>query len=193
MPTARGKPRSCARFRASCDSTSKTITLGGVDIAKAPSHDVANVEIAHIREGRNLRPEMTVEEHDSQCRSAPRPADARRSVRAFSARERAARADRGLMSLPELLMLDKPSLGLAPIIVGELFESSRATNARGVARKRRDSESVSGPLARDSCDRHGCALTRRCSANARAVASAAASRASSVVVVTRTPGAAALR
>jgi branched-chain amino acid transport system ATP-binding protein len=68
-----GKPRSCARFRASCDSTSKTITLDGVDIAKAPSHDVANVEIAHIREGRNLRPEMTVEEHDSQCRAAPRP------------------------------------------------------------------------------------------------------------------------
>ena len=121
------------------------------------------------------------------------PADARRSVRAFSARERAARADRGLMSLPELLMLDKPSLGLAPIIVGELFESSRATNARGIARKRRDSESVSGPLASGSCDRYGCALARRCSARARAVASAAASRASSVVVVTRTPGAAALR
>ena len=35
------------------------------------------------------------------------------------------------MSLPELLMLDKPSLGLAPIIVGELFESIRAINARG--------------------------------------------------------------
>ena len=51
------------------------------------------------------------------------------------------------MSLPELLMLDKPSLGLAPIIVGELFESSRATNARGIARKRRDSEGLFGSLA----------------------------------------------
>lgn len=38
---------------------------------------------------------------------------------------------RGLMSLPTLLILDEPSLGLAPIVVAELFETLRNVQARG--------------------------------------------------------------
>ena len=39
---------------------------------------------------------------------------------------------RGLMSRPRLLMLDEPSLGLAPILVREVFNIIRQINARGV-------------------------------------------------------------
>ena len=39
---------------------------------------------------------------------------------------------RGLMSLPKILMFDEPSLGLAPILVQEIFEMIRRINAEGV-------------------------------------------------------------
>jgi len=40
---------------------------------------------------------------------------------------------RGLMSLPRLLMLDEPSLGLAPLLVKEIFRTVREVNAQGKA------------------------------------------------------------
>lgn len=39
---------------------------------------------------------------------------------------------RGLMAQPKLLMLDEPSLGLAPVVVKMIFETVRAINGRGV-------------------------------------------------------------
>ncbi len=133
------------------DSTSGTMMLDGVDITKAPSQDVVNAGIAHVPEGRKLWPEMTVEEnvllgaYPRRARAAtyqtleevyalfPRVKERRKQIAGTlsGGEQQMVAIGRGLMSLPELLMLDEPSLGLAPIIVGELFESIRAINARG--------------------------------------------------------------
>jgi branched-chain amino acid transport system ATP-binding protein len=40
---------------------------------------------------------------------------------------------RGMMALPKLLMLDEPSLGLAPLLVQEIFETVQRINRRGTA------------------------------------------------------------
>ena len=132
-------------------ATSGSIRLDGVDITKAPSQDVVDAGIAHVPEGRKLWPEMTVEEnlflgaYPKRARAAasqtlaevyalfPRVKERRKQIAGTlsGGEQQMVAIGRGLMSLPELLMLDEPSLGLAPIVVLELFASIRAINARG--------------------------------------------------------------
>jgi branched-chain amino acid transport system ATP-binding protein len=132
-------------------SRAGTIVLNGERIERAPSARVVELGIAHVPEGRRLWPDMSVEDNlllGSYARRA-RP-DVRRSlahVFGLFPRIEERRAQiagtlsggeqqmvaiaRGLMSKPTLLMLDEPSLGLAPIIVAELFETIRRINAGG--------------------------------------------------------------
>jgi len=133
------------------NSTSGRIVLEGSDITKAPSQNVVHAGIAHVPEGRKLWPDMTVEENlllgayprRARASSAqtlaevyalfPRVRERRKQIAGTlsGGEQQMVAIGRGLMSKPDLLMLDEPSLGLAPIIVGELFESIRAINARG--------------------------------------------------------------
>jgi branched-chain amino acid transport system ATP-binding protein len=129
-----------------------TIVLGGERVDRAPSARVVELGIAHVPEGRRLWPDMNVEDN---LLLGAYPRRARRDVRASLdyvfglfprvAERRAQMAGtlsggeqqmvaiaRGLMSKPSLLMLDEPSLGLAPIIVAELFETIRRINAAGM-------------------------------------------------------------
>ena len=65
---------------------------------------------------------------------------------------------RALLQRPRLLMLDEPSLGLAPLIVREIFDGARARQPRGradVLVVEQDAASRCAPAARPACSRWG--------------------------------------
>jgi branched-chain amino acid transport system ATP-binding protein len=128
------------------------ILFHGRDIAKLPSHDICNLGIGQVAEGRQLFPSMTVEDNlqlgamlpRARQKSArtleevytlfPRLADRRKQLAGtMSGGEQQMLAiGRCLMGQPELIMFDEPSLGLAPTMVQEVFRTIVGLNQRGV-------------------------------------------------------------
>ncbi|BAS26616.1 ABC transporter ATP-binding protein [Limnochorda pilosa] len=128
------------------------IRFQGEPIHTLPGHRVTDLGLAHIPEGRQLFPDMTVEEnlltgsYVSRARSArqqslehvyqvfPRLQERRRQLAgSLSGGEQQMLAiGRALMSRPRLLMLDEPSLGLAPILVREVFRIVQEIRDQGV-------------------------------------------------------------
>jgi branched-chain amino acid transport system ATP-binding protein len=133
------------------DPTAGRIMLEGEDITRASASHVVDIGVAHVPEGRKLWPDMSVEDNlllgAYPRRARPHIAESLEEVYALFPRVRERRRQvagtlsggeqqmvaigRGLMSRPSLLMLDEPSLGLAPIVVSEVFGSIRKINARG--------------------------------------------------------------
>jgi branched-chain amino acid transport system ATP-binding protein len=122
------------------------------ELTKLPAHKTASLGIAHVPEGRRLFPEMTVEENLLMGSLMPE-AKARRKEsmeRVFNIfpilKERRLQAAgtlsggesqmlaiaRGLMACPKLIMMDEPSLGLAPFLVDEVFRVIEQINREGV-------------------------------------------------------------
>ncbi|HMO29943.1 ABC transporter ATP-binding protein [Enterovirga sp.] len=122
--------------------TKGRIFFEGQDITRLPAHRTVDLGITLIPEGRQLFPEMTVRENllMGAYRSAARgrQADTLEEVLTLFPRVRE-RLDqnaaslsggeqqmvaiaRGMMARPKLLMFDEPSLGLAPIVVAQVFE-----------------------------------------------------------------------
>ena len=127
-----------------------TIEFDGRDITNEPTHHVARLRIAQSPEGRRIFPRMTVAENlrmgaDAAVESteAERNEDLERVFTLFPRlKERIAQRGgtlsggeqqmlaigRALMSRPRLLMLDEPSLGLAPLIARQIFDAVRTLN-----------------------------------------------------------------
>jgi branched-chain amino acid transport system ATP-binding protein len=126
--------------------TSGEITFDGRRIARRSTESVARLGIAHVPEGRGLFPELTVWENLRMGAVGRRGnfAEAAASIIDYfpwieRRRDQAAATlsggeqqmlalGRALVGRPRLLMLDEPSLGLAPTVVRELFATVRKLN-----------------------------------------------------------------
>jgi branched-chain amino acid transport system ATP-binding protein len=128
-----------------------TITFQGRDITNLPPHDVVKLGISQSPEGRKLFPHMSVyenlqmgafqrsdranfkEDFDRVFTLFPRLAE-RRNQRAGTlsgGEQQMCAIGRALMARPKLLMLDEPSMGLAPIFVERIFEIVAEINKQG--------------------------------------------------------------
>ena len=124
----------------------------GRDLARVPAHRRVDLGIVTVPEGRRLFPFMTVREnlllgaHTARARAErDRTLDyvyslfpvlaERRSQLAGSlsgGEQQMCAIGRALMARPRMLMLDEPTLGLAPVLVSRIFETVRTINADGV-------------------------------------------------------------
>jgi branched-chain amino acid transport system ATP-binding protein len=121
---------------------SGSITFQGIDITKRPAHKIVELGICHVPEGRRVFPDLTVlenlelgaylrkdkkgirEDLERIYELFPRLKERRKqSAGSLSGGEQQMLAlGRGLMSRPKLLLLDEPSMGLAPLLIREIFK-----------------------------------------------------------------------
>jgi branched-chain amino acid transport system ATP-binding protein len=131
---------------------SGTISFDGIRLDQAPADRIIGHGVVHVPEARRLFREMSVEENlvmGSLSPAAkakrketlewvyglfPRLRERRRQAAGTlsGGEQQMAAIGRGLMALPKLLMFDEPSLGLAPILVQEVFEIVKRIRQEGV-------------------------------------------------------------
>jgi branched-chain amino acid transport system ATP-binding protein len=128
------------------------VVLDGQDLTRVPAHARVDLGIVQVPEGRRLFPFMSVVEnlllgaHTPRARAAREETlrhvytmfpvlEDRRTQLAGSlsgGEQQMCAIGRALMARPRVLMLDEPTLGLAPVLVARIFETVRTINAAGM-------------------------------------------------------------
>ncbi len=128
-----------------------SITLNGEDLHKSPAHELVYKGIAMVPEGRGVFSKMSVQENlemgayhrndkagitsdlDYIYGLFPRLKERRRQVSGTlsGGEQQMLATGRALMSRPTLLLMDEPSMGLAPILVEGIFDTIEAINKEG--------------------------------------------------------------
>lgn len=129
-----------------------SIEFDGIRLDKTPPYNVIAHGIVHVPEGRRLFPQMSVEENlimgtlhgeaktkrfntmERVYQLFPRLKERKKQLAGTlsGGEQQMLAVGRGLMSLPKLMMFDEPSLGLAPILVQDIFRIVRQINEEGV-------------------------------------------------------------
>jgi branched-chain amino acid transport system ATP-binding protein len=129
-----------------------SIEFNGTRLDRSPPHRVIEHGIVHVPEGRRLFPQMSVEENlimgtlhgeaktkrfntmERVYQLFPRLQERKKQLAGTlsGGEQQMLAVGRGLMSLPKLMMFDEPSLGLAPILVQDIFSIIRKINEEGV-------------------------------------------------------------
>ncbi len=129
-----------------------SITLDGESLDGLPAHTIVDRGLIHVPEGRRLFPFMTVNENlevgaygkaararrrerlDFVYDFLPKLAELRNqlAITLSGGEQQMCAIGRGLMSCPRLLMLDEPTLGLAPMLVEDIFALVRSIRDSGV-------------------------------------------------------------
>ena len=125
------------------------LTFFGHDIVSRAAHQLARAGMAHVREGRHVFEDLTVEENLLAATAAlkgradggapnldlafgyfPRLAQRRRQLAGYlsGGEQQMLAIGRALVGRPRLMLLDEPSLGLAPLVVADIFEIIRRIN-----------------------------------------------------------------
>ena len=126
-----------------------SVRLGGAEIGTLPAHRVVRAGLAHVPEGRMVVAPLTVEENLRLSRYAgrgdeaemmarvyalfPRLAERRRQVSGLlsGGEQQMLAIGRAMMTQPRVLLLDEPSMGLAPAIIDQVFRAIVTLHKQG--------------------------------------------------------------
>jgi len=128
------------------------VVFDGQDLTRVPAHQRVDLGIVQVPEGRRLFPFMSVVENLLLGAHTPRARAARDETLRYvytmfpvledrraqlagslsGGEQQMCAIGRALMALPRVLMLDEPTLGLAPVLVSRIFETVRTINAGGM-------------------------------------------------------------